>query len=79
MDFDAELDARHLSCPFPILCARKAMTQLKDGQVLKVRAVDVRALADFSAFSRQSGHDLLLMEKEGSEFVFYLRHKKTFL
>jgi tRNA 2-thiouridine synthesizing protein A len=78
MDFDAELDARHLSCPVPILCAKQAMSQLKDGDVLKVIADDERAPADFAAFSRQSGHELLLAENEGAAFVFYLRRKKTF-
>ena len=78
MDFDAEMDARHLSCPLPILCAKKAMSQMNYGQVLKVMVADAKAPADFAAFAKQTGHELLLAENAGNEFVFYLRHKKIF-
>jgi tRNA 2-thiouridine synthesizing protein A len=40
MNFDKELDARGLNCPLPILRTKKALTDLRSGQVLKVLATD---------------------------------------
>ena len=34
--FDKEVDATGLNCPLPILRAKKALTDLKSGQTLKV-------------------------------------------
>ena len=37
---DAHVDARGLSCPLPILRAKKALATLQSGQVLRVEATD---------------------------------------
>jgi len=36
MNFDKELDARGLSCPLPILRAKKALAEIQSGQVLHI-------------------------------------------
>jgi TusA-related sulfurtransferase len=38
--FDVELDARQLACPLPILRAKKALSQMVSGQVVRVVATD---------------------------------------
>ena len=35
MNFDKELDANGLNCPLPILRAKKSLTELQSGQVLR--------------------------------------------
>jgi tRNA 2-thiouridine synthesizing protein A len=75
MDFDKELDARGLNCPLPILRTKKALADLRSGQVLKVLATDPGALKDFEAFSRQTGHQLVSHAEERKEFTFYMRKK----
>ena len=40
MNFDKELDARGLNCPLPILRAKKALTDMTTGQVLRILATD---------------------------------------
>ena len=42
MSFDAELDAKGLNCPLPILRAKKAIGELTSGQVLKIRSEERR-------------------------------------
>lgn len=56
---DAELDARGLLCPLPVLKARKRLAALGPGQVLKVVADDPAALVDFPHFCAEQGHALL--------------------
>ncbi len=75
MHFDKELDARGLNCPLPILRAKKALTDLRSGQVLKVLATDPGAVKDFQAFSRQTGHELLSHAEANREFSFFMRKK----
>ncbi len=72
-DFDAELDARGLNCPLPILRAKKAINDLGPGQVLKVVATDPGSVKDFEAFCKQTGHELLASEENGGEFVFRIK------
>lgn len=73
--FDREVDARGLNCPLPILRAKKALTDLQSGQVLKVVATDPGSQRDFQAFARQTGNELLGSEAKDKEWVFYLKRR----
>jgi tRNA 2-thiouridine synthesizing protein A len=75
MNFDKELDARGLNCPLPILRAKKALTDMQSGQVLKVLATDPGAVKDFQAFSRQTGHPLLSHGEADKQFTFFMQKK----
>ena len=72
MKFDVELDARHLSCPLPILRAKKSLSTMASGQVLKITATDKGAPKDFQEFCRQTGNVLLSLTADDGEFVFFL-------
>ena len=72
-EFDAELDARGLNCPLPILRAKKSINELQAGQVLKIVATDPGAVKDFEACCKQTGHELMNSREQGSEFVFMIR------
>ena len=72
---DAHVDARGLSCPLPILRAKKALATLQSGQVLRVEATDPGSKQDFSAFARQTGNALLAQVDDGDVTVFYLRRR----
>jgi tRNA 2-thiouridine synthesizing protein A len=75
MEFDAELDARMLSCPLPILRAKKSLSQMSSGQILKITATDNGAPKDFEEFCRQTGNALLSSTAQDGEFVFFLRRR----
>ena len=75
MNFDKELDARGLKCPLPILRVKKALTNLASGQVLKVVATDPAAVADFQAFCKQTGNELLQHAEANKEFTFFMKRK----
>ena len=59
MMWNAELDARGLLCPLPVLKARKRLASLASGQVLKVLADDPAAVIDMPHFCAEQGHTLL--------------------
>ena len=72
-EFDRELDASGLNCPLPILRARKSLTDMEHGQILKVISTDQGSLKDFEAFSKQTNNPLLSSGEEGGKFVFLLK------
>ncbi len=73
--YDQALDARGLTCPLPILKAKKALARLVSGQTLCVLATDPGAIKDFEAFAKQTGHELLDSRQSKNDFQFLLRKK----
>ncbi len=69
---DKELDVKGLNCPLPILRAKKALTNMLSGQVLKVVATDPGSVKDFAAFCKQTGNALLSSADSGTEFTFLI-------
>ena len=75
MQHDKELDARGLNCPLPILRAKKALTDMTTGQVLKILATDPGSVKDFQAFAKQTGNALLEHAEADKVFTFFLKRK----
>jgi TusA-related sulfurtransferase len=74
-DADFELDACGLTCPMPLLKAKRALNGMSAGETLRVLATDPGSERDFEVFSRQSGHELLVADRDGSRFVYLLRKR----
>jgi tRNA 2-thiouridine synthesizing protein A len=72
---DREVDARGLSCPLPILRAKKALSDMQSGEVLKIVSTDAGSVRDFQAFARQTGNPLLGQSSGGGLFVHWLRRR----
>ncbi|MBK0394564.1 sulfurtransferase TusA family protein [Ramlibacter algicola] len=75
MQIDKEIDTRGLNCPLPILRAKKALTDMASGQLLKVVATDPGSLRDFQAFARQTGNELVDQQQAGDEIIHVLRRR----
>ncbi len=71
---DRVLDTKGLNCPLPVLKLKKAMKQVPPGGVLQVLTTDPGAVADFEAFCRQTGNQLLDAKTEGDVFVFLIQN-----
>ena len=75
MQIDQELDTRGLNCPLPILKAKKALTGMQSGQLLKVISSYQGSLRDFAAFAKQTGNELLEQQTVGKEFIHTLKRR----
>ncbi|MEK9802001.1 MAG: sulfurtransferase TusA family protein [Curvibacter sp.] len=75
MNIDRELDTRGLNCPLPILKAKKALSEMSSGQVLRVVATDSGSVRDFAAFAKQTGNELLEQITEGKDYIHVLKRK----
>ena len=75
MEAHKEIDTRGLNCPLPILKAKRALTDMQTGQLLKVVATDAGSVRDFQAFARQTGNELVEQTSANDEFVHFLRRR----
>ena len=71
---DVTLDAKGLNCPLPILKARKALKDVPVGGTLEVLSTDAGSVADFQAFCRQTGNELIESSDDDSVYRFLIRH-----
>ncbi|MBM7067893.1 sulfurtransferase TusA family protein [Actibacterium sp. 188UL27-1] len=73
MTYHAELDALGLLCPLPVLKARKRMSALEAGQVLRMATDDPAALIDVPHYCAEAGHDLLDQQEADGIATFLIR------
>ena len=57
------------------LKAKKALSELHSGELLKVLCTDVGSVRDFQAFAKQTGNALVDQQAVGDEFVHVLRRR----
>ncbi len=72
-EFDATLDATGLSCPMPVLRARRKLDELEVGQTLLVIASDPASMHDMPAFCSMAGHTLLMAHSRDGKFYYEIR------
>ncbi len=73
MTYDADLDAKGLLCPLPVLKARKRLQALTSGQVLRVLADDPAAIVDVPHFCAESGHELIGTDEVASGQLYFIK------
>ena len=71
---DHTLDVKGLNCPLPILKARKALKEVPAGGTLEILATDPGSVADFQAFCRQTGNELVETSNDDSVYRFLIKH-----
>jgi tRNA 2-thiouridine synthesizing protein A len=70
------LDTQGLSCPLPILKAKRRLNGLPGGALLRVLASDPVTMRDFPAFCRQTGHELLAAAEATAGVYDFLIRKR---
>ena len=70
-----QLDARGLNCPMPIVRTAQAIKTLASGQMLEVLATDPGSVADFAAWSRSTGNEIVSSSVQDGVYRFVLRRK----
>jgi tRNA 2-thiouridine synthesizing protein A len=72
-EFNAELDATGLACPLPILKAKKAISGLSAGEIIKITATDPGSVKDFAAFAVQTNNELISSTENGDIYTFFIK------
>ena len=73
IEANAQLDAKGLSCPMPVVKARLEIDKLAPGQVLEVIATDPGSVADFENWTQMSGHDLLTSAEQDGVYTYLIK------
>jgi len=67
------LDVKGLTCPLPVLRAKKALKNVEVGGLLKVIATDPGSVKDMPAFCTQTGNELVEWADEGGVYTFIIK------
>ena len=72
---DAELDARGLYCPEPVMMLHTKVREMGAGQVLKVSATDPSTQRDIPKFCIFLEHQLLESKEQNGTYTYFIRKK----
>ena len=67
------LDLTGLACPMPIVKVSKAIKEINQDEILEALTSDSGALADFPAWARTSGNEIIKTEAEGENTRFFIK------
>ena len=67
ISYDETLDARGLNCPMPVVKARKKISELDVGQVLRVLSTDRGSIKDFQGWAKVGKNVELLGQETETE------------
>jgi tRNA 2-thiouridine synthesizing protein A len=71
---DKVLDAKGLSCPLPVLKAKKTLESMAKDQILEVQTTDPASVSDFEAFCSAKRHTLVSHSNANGVFTFQIRN-----
>ncbi|MDA8060734.1 MAG: sulfurtransferase TusA family protein [Leptospirillum sp.] len=71
-----KLDCSGLMCPMPVLKTRKQINEMAPGEILLMISTDPGSRPDMEAWTKKTGHTLLLSEERDKSFLFWIRKEK---
>jgi tRNA 2-thiouridine synthesizing protein A len=69
------LDASGLTCPLPVLKARKSLAAMQPGDRLELISTDAASALDVPVFCHQAGHLLLEQRRESDRWIFVIEKR----
>ena len=76
MKADLELDLKGLLCPMPMVRVSQNITKVPVGGILKATATDPGSMADIPSWARTAGQEVVKTDKDGKNFIFYIKRVK---
>ena len=67
------LDLTGLTCPIPIVKTAKAVKELQPGELIEALATDPGSVADFAAWCRSTGNELVEQSEQDDVYRFVIR------
>lgn len=72
---DLVVDACGTKCPMPILKAKKALSNMASGELLKVLTTDPGAVGDFKFFGQQTGNVVINQTEKNGIYAIIIKRK----
>jgi tRNA 2-thiouridine synthesizing protein A len=73
---DVTMDLKGLACPLPVIKVNQQIKKMQVGQVLAAETTDPGAHADFPAWAKSTGNEILSTEKSETSSMFYIKKVK---
>ena len=70
---DKVMDLKGLPCPMPVVKISKGIKEVQVGQIVQAITSDPGALADFPAWAKKSGNEILKTEQNGKITNFFIK------
>jgi TusA-related sulfurtransferase len=67
------MDLKGMPCPMPVVKVSKGIKEVEVGDVIEAQTTDPGALADFPAWARTSGNEILKTEQDGDVIRFFIK------
>lgn len=75
INVDKVMDLKGLPCPMPVVKVSKGIKDVEVGQVVEAITTDPGSLADFPAWARTSGNEILKTDQGDGLIKFYIQRK----
>jgi len=72
---DKVMDLKGMPCPMPLVKVSKGIKDVEVGQVIEAITTDPGALADFPAWAKTSGNEILKTDQQEGLIKFYIKRK----
>ena len=69
------LDLTGHTCPIPIVKTAKAVKELQPDELIEALATDPGSVADFAAWSRSTGNELVEQSEQDGVYRFVIRKR----
>ena len=73
---DVTMDLKGLACPLPVVKVSQQIKKMQVGQVLMAETTDPGALADFPAWAKTSGNEIIDTVKDCTSTKFFIKKLK---
>ncbi|UCF83936.1 MAG: sulfurtransferase TusA family protein [Desulfobacteraceae bacterium] len=70
---DKVMDLKGLPCPMPVVKISKGIKEVEVGQVVEAITTDPGSLADFPAWAKTSGNEILKTDQDNGLIKFYIK------
>ena len=70
---DKVMDLKGMPCPMPVVKMSKGIKDVEIGQVVEALTTDPGSLADFPAWARTSGNEIVKTDQDGDVIKFYIK------
>ncbi len=73
---DITMDLKGMKCPLPVVKVSQQVKKMRVGQVLVAETTDPGAHADFPAWAKTSGNEIVSTVREGDVSKFFIKKLK---
>lgn len=73
---DINMDLKGVACPMPVIKVSQQIKKMQIGQVLAAETTDPGAHADFPAWAKTTGNEIVATEKKDAVTVFFIKKLK---